>query len=162
MAKFNNAKVGDKVWSPKYGWGTIFEITDGLTYDIHVNFEKWKKKASYTKSGYYSISYVSPSLFWNEIHMPTDEEDKKPFDLVKFLKDNLILGKFVSGANNFYLFFDNRSNEWKFGCSNYCQTIEAHFKLPDRKDREHIASILSQNKITPQQLKDAYKELGWI
>lgn len=87
---------------------------------------------------------------------------KKPFDLVKFLKDNLILGKFVSGANNFYLFFDNRSNEWKFGCSSYCQTIEAHFKLPDRKDREHIASVLSQNKITPQQLKDAYKELGWI
>ena len=45
MAKFNNAKVGDKVWSSEYGWGTIFEITDGLTYDIHVNFEKWKKKA---------------------------------------------------------------------------------------------------------------------
>lgn len=34
--------------------------------------------------------------------------------------------------------------------------------MPDRKDREHIASVLSQNKITPQQLKDAYKELGWI
>lgn len=45
MAKFDNAKVGDKVWNPEYGWGTIFEITDGLTYDIHVNFEKWKKKA---------------------------------------------------------------------------------------------------------------------
>lgn len=163
MAKFNNAKVGDRVWSPAYGWGTIFQITDGLTYDIHVIFEEWdKKKFSYTKSGYYSVSYKSPSLFWNEIHIPTDEEDVKPFDLVKFLKDNLIPEEFTSGERNLFLFIDNRTKKWCFGCTNYCEANGVYFKLDNREHRNNIINKLKENKVTPRQLRNAYKELGWL
>lgn len=159
MAKFNNAKVGDKVWSPEYGWGTIFEITDGLTYDIHVNFEKWKKKASYTKSGYYSISYVSPSLFWNEVKLPTEEEDKRPFNLAEFLINNLEPKEFENGKPNYYLRFTKSfDNSWSFEVNCHTDMIGVCFK----EGKRSIEIELTRNKITPKQLRDAYKELGWL
>ena len=45
---------------------------------------------------------ANPTLFWNEIKLPAEEEDKKPFDLVEFLKKNLVPKEFKEDDDNIF------------------------------------------------------------
>lgn len=60
-----DAKVGDKVWDTRKGWGVVDEIRYSNEYPILVNFGY--DCESYTLDGYYFEDDVSPSLFWDEI-----------------------------------------------------------------------------------------------
>jgi hypothetical protein len=62
---FENADVGDRVWSYDQGWGTIKSIDFEREYPIHVIFDNCSHY-TFPISGAFS-EYVSRQLFWDEI-----------------------------------------------------------------------------------------------
>jgi hypothetical protein len=62
---FENADVGDRVWSYDQGWGTIKSIDLEREYPIHVIFDNCSHY-TFPISGEFS-EYVSRQLFWDEI-----------------------------------------------------------------------------------------------
>ena len=75
---FQNAKVGDKVWSVLRGWGTILDINCGA-YPILVWFPEETLshgRGSYTFDGKYRAEDLVPELYWNKIDLP--EAPEKP------------------------------------------------------------------------------------
>ena len=60
-----DAKVGDKVWDTRKGWGVVDEMRYSNEYPILVNFGH--DYETYTLDGYYFEDDVNPSLFWDEI-----------------------------------------------------------------------------------------------
>ena len=71
---FENAQVGDRVWSSKWGWGEVLVITKRFTYPIEVRF-------SDTCSEYHTLKGVNvegemQSLFWDELTIPTRPKRK--------------------------------------------------------------------------------------
>jgi hypothetical protein len=65
---FENAKVGDKVFSTVFGWGEIIGLDEGRTYSICACFEneacRW-----YTVDGYFDKFKPTRSLFWEEVNV---------------------------------------------------------------------------------------------
>lgn len=161
MEKFRTAKVGDKVWCVRFGWGTIYKIYDDEIYGIKVEYINTKGMTQYdsfTFDGKYYKSDINPILFWNEIKLPTTEEDKKPFDLVEFLRENLKPKEFVNDMLNYYLYFDYDSSSWHSLYNEYCERMDTYFKFIGC----NITEELNNNMISPKQLRDAYKKLGWL
>ena len=78
---FRRAKVGDRVWSLPYGWGTIDNIGDNDTNDrfigvVHDN----DSYGTYATDGTWLVGSVNPVLFWDKIEfkippVPTPEKD---------------------------------------------------------------------------------------
>lgn len=64
MSTFKDAKMGDKVWDFRYGWGYVFSINE-YTYPLNVSFGM--HHAAYLVDGYSSRFDKNPSLFWDEI-----------------------------------------------------------------------------------------------
>lgn len=163
MPKFTNAKINDKVWSSIDGYGEIKEINkvSNPNFPIKVLFNNGICK-SFTKNGEESMASVYPTLFWNEFHIPKDNEDIKPFNLVRFLKENLEPKKFEYDTNNITLYFTHSLiNYWRWSGSTTTEDIGVvYFRKNDKLD--NIVDTLNHHKITPQQLRDAYKELGWL
>ena len=58
---FEDAKVGDKVWDSRKGWGVVNELRYSSDYPILVDFAD--DCESYTLDGYYYKDDVNPSLF---------------------------------------------------------------------------------------------------
>lgn len=73
---FENAKVGDKVWTVTDDWGEIVEIIETSEYPIIVEFEACQ--LSFTVKGFYYETEKRQSLFWNEIkyEIPTRPKRK--------------------------------------------------------------------------------------
>lgn len=163
MEKFRTAKVGDKVWCVKFGWGTIYKIYDDEIYGIKVEYIDTKGMTQYdsfTFDGKYYKSDINPILFWNEIKLPTTEEDKKPFNLVEFLKDKTESIPFEGRGTNYYIYYDSSRKNFSY---DYVSDYDRIGTVYLRKDGiQDIVKELNKNKATQQQLKDAYKELGWI
>ena len=157
MPKFSNAKIGDRVWSSIYGWGEINGIYDGSMLKVIFTDESKTVETYFTVDGKHNIGDKYPTLFWNEFHIPI-EEDKKSFDLVEYLKENLVPKKFVCGEYNYYCYFDGKNEKWYMNYDETTQDIKVYFDDID----EYFADMLNKNKITPQQLKKAYKTLGWL
>lgn len=161
MAKFDNAKVGDKVFSTVYGYGKIHEIlSKDKTYPIGVDFGN--AKIYFTTDGYNCTMDKYPSLFWNEFHIPTNEEDKKPFDLVEYLKENLQPVEFNEDKFNYFLTYNVRSKELEFNASMICIDIHLTYFHLNSDELKSIEKVLNDNKVTIQQLKQAYKILNWL
>lgn len=161
MAKFDNAKVGDRVWSSIYGWGVINDIyDDSIAYRLKVIFDDGITvvKTYFTVDGKHELGDKYPTLFWNEFHIPTDEEDKKPFNLVEFLRDNLEPKEFEYEKENFYIYYSPYGKRWYSHITTYDDVLAVYFKKCSRE----LVDTLDDNKVTPQQLKQAYKTLGWI
>lgn len=160
MRKFENAKIGDKVWSCLRGWGRITDIDnkdDGI-YAMEILFQnnitRW-----YALDGYCSTDHKYPELFWNEYKIPTTVEDKKPFDLEEFLKENLEPKEFEYGLTNDFIIYYYDYETFDSFISDTQQNIGTiYFKdVPD-----YVIRTLNENKITPSQLNEAFKTLGWI
>lgn len=161
MAKFDNAKVGDKVFSTVYGYGKIHEIlSKDKTYPIGVDFGN--AKIYFTTDGYNCTMDKYPYLFWNEFHIPTNEEDKKPFDLVEYLKENLQPVEFNEDKFNYFLTYNVRSKELEFNASMICIDIHLTYFHLNSDELKSIEKVLNDNKVTIQQLKQAYKILNWL
>lgn len=155
MSKFDNAKVGDKVFSTVYGWGVIILLSQlDQEFPIIVEFDTGKRK-NYRDDGKNFFSEKYPNLYWNEVKLPTEEEDKKPFDLVEFLRENLSKQEFINERINYCLF---KSDIW---C---CDTIDKLYPgvVYLQGAFKGVIDILNQNNISVEQLVEAYKELGWL
>lgn len=155
MSKFDNAKVGDKVFSTVYGWGVIILVSQlDQESPIIVEFDTGKRK-NYRDDGKNFFSEKYPNLYWNEVKLPTEKEDKKPFDLVEFLRENLSKQEFINERINYCLF---KSDIW---C---CDTIDKLYPgvVYLQGAFKGVIDILNQNNISVEQLVEAYKELGWL
>lgn len=158
MLKFDNVKVGDRVFSIQYGLGTIDRFGTVNDHKVFkVDFDNGDYEW-YFKDGRVNIDDVNPTLFWNGFRIPTEEEDKKPFDLVEFLRENLKPKEFVCGEYNYYYFFWAKDEEWSVCYDAINQDIKVYFE----DSNYYFIDILNKNKITPQQLRNAYRELGWL
>lgn len=157
MAKFSNAKIGDGVWSSVYGKGDIVNIESKGDYPIDVKFDK-EIRISYTLDGKKYKFDKYPTLFWNEFNIPTEEDDKPPFNLVEFLKENLEPKEFNNKEKNWIIFLNSETNKWYFhDCGEDC-IITVYFRTAERE----IVDKLDEIEVTPRQLKDAYKVLKWL
>ena len=164
MAKFDNAKIGDMVWNSVYGWGRIIEVNKDECYGIKARFpysDIGSVTGEYTFSGETCTEDKYPVLFWNEFHIPTDEEDKKPFNLVEFLRDNLKPKEFEQGKSNRYISYEYDSKKLECYADYNSEDIGAVY-LEGLDDYHKIISELTINEVTLKQLKQAYKELGWL
>lgn len=71
---FETAKIGDKVWCSKLGWGEIRNTSRSESYPLYVRFQSGNYEA-YTLDGFFDKDDVSRSLFWDEVKF---EAPKKP------------------------------------------------------------------------------------
>lgn len=164
MAKFDNAKVGNKVWSSVYGWSKITKVDKTKTYGIEVSiilYDNSVLKKYYNFDGREAFEVLYPTLFWNEFHIPTEEEDKKPFDLVELLRENLKPKEFEQDTSNIEFYFSHQTNRWYWGSNIITQSIGVvYFEVSDKLSC--VVDTLNDNKVTIQQLKQAYKILNWL
>lgn len=79
---FENAKIGDKVWNIRKGWGIITYIETNSTFAINVEF-KDGSDIWFLKDGKEFYDDINPTLFWNEIKVDMPE---KPFNLENQLR----------------------------------------------------------------------------
>lgn len=88
---FENARVGDKVWSFEFGWGEIIHIYSDTesNYPVKVNFEGESDNGcdvteteTYTTCGRRSAEYKQ-SLFWDEIKF--DAPKRQPRKVTKYV-----------------------------------------------------------------------------
>lgn len=63
---FETAKVGDKVWCMKSGWGEIRETDYSSRYPIYVVFSRDEFK-TYTAGGLHETDDKVQTLFWGEV-----------------------------------------------------------------------------------------------
>lgn len=63
---FETAKVGDRVWCMRHGWGEVRETGWSARYPIYVCFPNDEFK-TYTAGGLYDEDDVTRSLFWDEV-----------------------------------------------------------------------------------------------
>jgi hypothetical protein len=63
---FENAQVGDRVWSIRHGWGIIDFITDNK---IYVVFDYLNKTRIFTFNGKSVDDDLNPTLFWDEVEI---------------------------------------------------------------------------------------------
>lgn len=75
---FSFAKVGDPVYSLKYGWGIVTQNLSetSCTYPIKVSFSK--NNLWYAIKGKLNINYITPDLYWDkpEIIAPSPPKRK--------------------------------------------------------------------------------------
>lgn len=82
---FETAKIGDRVWCMRNGWGEILGASGLDDYPIAVRF-KGDGFKTYTLGGFYSEDEVTQSLFWDEVMVVAP---KKPLPALK--KDTKVL-----------------------------------------------------------------------
>lgn len=163
MAKFDNAKVGDRVWYIIKGWGEVERVIKNIGIIVRFKVsETVEVSVVFTFDGKrYQLNDKYPMLFWNEVKLPTDEEDKR-FDLVEYLKENLQPVEFNEDKFNYFLTYNARSKELEFNASMICIDIHLTYFHLNSDELKNIEKVLNDNKVTIQQLKQGYKELGWL
>ena len=164
MAKFDNAKKNNRVWSVQHGWGTVIDFSEGYVHwffqvKFDNGYDQW-----YFPDGRAEKKDANPTLFWNEIKLPAEEEDKKPFDLVEFLRENLEPEEFIVGAENIAFIYNYANNTWEIGIYNFTHIETTYISKISEEDYlfNDILDVLIEKQVTPQQLKQAYKILNWL
>lgn len=160
MSKFDNARVGDRVFDLLKGWGTIVEIRKNEEYPIYVNADI-DSFCTFTLDGKRYVKDLTPTLFWSEVNIPTDEEDRNPFNLVEFLRENTRCVEFDIGKNNYCIHYDEENGILDIGYLLFLDYLGTVY-LDGDSNLDYIVKKLNEHKVTPKELKDAYKLLGWI
>jgi hypothetical protein len=76
---FESANVGDKVYSPAFGWGEIRYIYTSKKYPLSIKFyDDPDEEYEFTFEGYYFKDVPRQSLFWDAV---TIEAPTKPVKL---------------------------------------------------------------------------------
>lgn len=76
---FKDAKVGDRVWDLRYGWGEVEEISSG-DYPVEVCFAERDVQEQYTRGGKVYLDDQNPTLFWDEIKFEIPEKPERVVD----------------------------------------------------------------------------------
>lgn len=151
---FEDAKVGNKVWDFIDGWGKVIAIEKLNEYPLNVEFINGHYR-SYDFHGK-AITDERQRLFWDEIKFEVPE---KPFILKDFLKDNLKPKEFEYNCKNGVIYYSHIDKKIR-GDFSHC--TEAAFLYFQPGNIGYVERILNDKKITMKQLKQAYKELGWL
>jgi hypothetical protein len=67
---FENALIGDHVWSIQYGWGVVEDILLGVQYPIKVNFPMLATSYSFFSPAGRTTPDTAQTLFWDELILP--------------------------------------------------------------------------------------------
>ena len=134
----------------------------GATAKIYYGFDEKKKKYicveictnNIIKTFFEDLQDVN--VFLKSLGFKEVLQEK--FDLVNFLKDNLEPKEFTRYIENYYIVYNHKYKKFQSICSNNIERINTYFKFISIS----ILEKLNEENITPQQLKEAYKELGWL
>lgn len=158
MAKFDNAKVGDKIFLIGEGWCKV-----RLRHRSCFYLEN--EKGLPLQPAFYLDGRISGErtvvCYWKEVILPTNDEDKKPFDLIKFLRENLKPKEFEQDKSNRYISYEYDLKKFEYYADYHSEDIGTVY-IEELDDYPKIISELTINKVTPKQLKQAYKTLGWL
>ena len=64
--QFTNIKIGDRVWSINYGWGSVVSTESIIFAVLHKTNTVWYH---YNGMENYPMTGIVPTLFWDEIHI---------------------------------------------------------------------------------------------
>lgn len=64
-------KVGDKVYTNRFGWGKVINVSSGDIFPIEVIFDK--EKNNFTEEGYYEVNDFAPMLSHYEYYTQPNE-----------------------------------------------------------------------------------------
>lgn len=166
MAKFSNVKPKNTVYHLFCGKGVVTTITlsNGKVVFFTVKFKNCE--ATFDVDGYLLDKNCEReekivTLYWNEVKLPNEEEDRR-FDLVEYLKENLQPVEFNEDKFNYFLTYNVRSKELEFNASMICIDIHLTYFHLNSDELKNIEKVLNDNKVTIQQLKQAYKILNWL
>jgi hypothetical protein len=159
MAKFDNAKVGDKLWDILLQeWGTV-EYVDSEEIKVVYIVGNDEISMTYNLDGIHGCT-KTPVLYYREKFI--DTSDEIPFNLVEFLRENTRCVDFDYAWNNYYIYYDEGDEEFYMDyltCLDYVGLIY----LDNRdSDLNYVVKTLNEHKVTSKELKDAYKLLGWV
>ena len=81
---FKDAKIGDRVWGMRYGWGVVRSINLKSVYPVVVYFDEQENPVSFMFNGKYALTDLLPTLFWDEVKfdIPQKPLPKKYLDLI--------------------------------------------------------------------------------
>lgn len=106
---FETAKVGDKVWCMRTGWGEIRESGSSDRYPISVYFLNAEYKR-YTVDGFYNEDDATRSLFWSEVVI---EAPSKP--LPALVVDSKVI-VWVAPVQKFKRYFSHFDPSGRIAC----------------------------------------------
>lgn len=150
MAKFDNVVIGDRLWCSRFGWGEVVNFSEEKVYLVFGG----GLRTDFYKDGSYISGDKFPILFWNEYHVPTDEEDVKPFDLEPELR-KLKVKEFEFGKENYYLLY-NKFTKIDYSFFSDVKIPVVYFELESLK--EFVARVKDKN-ITSEQFIKAYNKV---
>lgn len=165
--KFKNAKIGDRVYDIIKGeWGEIIDIKSSaieINSSILVGFKN-SSNSWYTFDGKAHTRDNNPTLFWNEVKLPTIDEDKPPFDLEKFIVENLEPTPYEMERYDelFTIFYSSVDHDFYIQSSMAYVPRALYFKSKNGMAQDDILSTLRRNAVSWEQLDNVYNKLGWI
>lgn len=150
---FRNAKVGDRVWGFRHGWGTITSTSHLNVYPLFVLFDNGKQESFTIEGKVDNYDDKNPTLFWNEIKFEISE---KSFNLENELR-KLEIKKFEYDWLNYFLVYDRKDKEITYG---YHQDSES----PDciyfsGKSIKRFCEKAKEQKITKEEFFRVYKNV---
>lgn len=117
---FSNAKVGDRVWDIRKGWGTV-ECTDfGPDYSLRVEFDEFDDGGdeTFTIDGKYLFHDKNPTLFWDEVKFDVPEKPEYKEGYVGFFVNNH--GRVLIDGHGIKPFiYDTEEEYWKKNKDSY-------------------------------------------
>ena len=88
---------------------------------------------------------------------------EKPFDLVEFLKKNLVPKEFKEDDDNIFLNYDYIEKRIDWDCNEIVEIMGTiYFEDVEFEKLNILVNEMNDRGITPEQLKEAYKEIGWL
>lgn len=88
---------------------------------------------------------------------------EKPFDLVEFLKKNLVPKEFKEDDDNIFLNYDYIEKRIDWDCNEIVEIMGTiYFEDVEFEKLNILVNEMNDRGITPEQLKEAYKKLGWL
>lgn len=76
MSYFDGIQVGDRVWTFRIGWGTVYNL-DNTETPICVNLDDRVSSQHFTMNGKLHKEDICQSLFWDEIKITPPPRPKK-------------------------------------------------------------------------------------
>ena len=88
---------------------------------------------------------------------------EKPFDLVEFFKKNLVPKEFKEDDDNIFLNYDYIEKRIDWDCNEIVEIMGTiYFEDVEFEKLNILVNEMNDRGITPEQLKEAYKKLGWL
>ena len=121
---FETAKVGDRVWSIKEGWGEIIEIDYDSDYSLSVKYDI-SGTDTFTFGGYEFIADPMRTLFWDEVVI---EAPQKPLPDLKVDAKVLVWDskRELARTAHFCCFEDGKIYTYRSGRTSFTKVSRDH------------------------------------